>query len=63
MTTWKIRLETDDGEVKEFTALSCYEITEEQKARWVKPNGEEMKVTGTRIKAVVEKTDAFLNRR
>jgi hypothetical protein len=62
--TWNIRLETSDGQVKEFKALSCYEITEEQKARWVKTDGDEMKVTATRIKIVSEIREGhYLNRR
>lgn len=62
--TWNIRLETSDGQVKEFKALSCYEITEEQKARWVKADGDEMRITAARIKIVSEIREGhYLNRR
>lgn len=62
--TWNIRLETIDGQVKEFKALSCYEITEEQKVRLVKVDGDEVKVTATRIKTISEIREGhYLNRR
>lgn len=51
--TWKIRVETNDGQVKEFVALSCYELTENQKLIW-KTWKDQEKITATRVKVVSE---------
>ena len=54
--TWKVSLETNDGEKKEFKALSCYELTEEQKCLWRTMVGEE-KITASRIRVVRERKE------
>lgn len=51
--TWKIRIETNDGQVKEFVALSCYELTEDQKLLW-KTWKDQEKITAMRVKVVSE---------
>lgn len=52
---WKVLVETNDGEKKEFFALSTYELTPEQKLLWQTKEGQEEKVTNLRIKAIIER--------
>lgn len=52
---WKVRVETVDGELKEFEALDTYTLTPEQKLLWNTLVGEPERITNMRIKVIVEK--------
>lgn len=58
---WKVRVETTDGKVKEFTALDAYALTEDQKLLWKRVvedqpeiETEDERVTNMRIKTISE---------